>query len=122
MYDDYYADDEDSQSLDSTLSKMETRECSISQNHETGPTSPRSEENIPKESDSEEGEECDVNKLMPLQASLVRKETLTDVHMHLEHEKKKYARFFKNDEQAEYFLMLPLSEKQRQLILQSISK
>ena len=59
---------------------------------------------------------------MPLSTSVIDKGDIKLVDKHLEFEKSKYSKLFKNDHQLEFFLMLPLSKQQRIGILEAIAE
>lgn len=57
---------------------------------------------------------------MPLNVDIPYTDSLHHIEQNINHQKSKFAHLFKNNEQLEYFLMLPLSKKQRRTLIKQL--
>lgn len=104
--------------MDRTPETMEGSECRASQDYASQGTREGSEEIVHSGDESEKGDDPDI--LMPLNVEIPVNDCLQHVKTHLNHQKSKYAHLFKDDEQLEYFLMLPLSKEQRRILINQL--
>lgn len=100
---------------------MAQSECGFSQDDVSQRPCQGSEEVVHSSDESQEGED-DPDILMPLNVEIPNNDSLNAMKQHLEHEKSKFAHLFKNSEQLEFFLMLPLSKEQRRILLNQLVK
>ena len=98
---------------------METTKCGISQEIASQGTCERSEEDVHSGDESESGEATS-DELMPLNVDIPNTDSLHHIEQNINHQKSKFAHLFKNNEQLEYFLMLPLSKKQRRTLIKQL--
>jgi len=98
---------------------METAKSGISQEIASQGTRERSEEDV-HSGDESESREITSDELMPLNVDIPHTDSLHHIKQSIEHQKTKFAHLFKNNEQLEYFLMLPLSKEQRRVLINQL--
>ena len=119
----YRTEEEDDQSLDDSSEGLESEEPYLSEIDESHPACIRGQEDVrePKQ-EEEDKDELDPNKLMPIESEILDHSDIESIETHMQHGKNKWAKMFKNNEQAEFFLMLPLTKAQRVSVIEQLLK